>query len=214
MLISFHSAEFDQHVGGVLVAARGLAAHDAGEQLHAVIVGDDADPVVERVGASIEREQRLAVAGAAHGEVTLDLLGVEHMQRPRAVIGHEVGDIDQRIDRSQPDRGQALLQPPRRRSVLDAAYQPQRESRTEARVFQRHFHGAGKLALDRLDRRIEKLAHVGGGKIAGDAVHAGAVLAVRRQVDFEHGVAEPGPFGVALADRRIRRQVHDPVVIV
>ena len=31
---------FDQHVGGVLVAARGLAAHDAGERFDAVIVGD------------------------------------------------------------------------------------------------------------------------------------------------------------------------------
>ena len=35
--------QFDQHVGGVLVAAGGLAAHDAGEQFDAVIVGDDAD---------------------------------------------------------------------------------------------------------------------------------------------------------------------------
>ena len=34
---------FDQHVGGVLVAAGGLAAHDAGERFDAVIVRDHAD---------------------------------------------------------------------------------------------------------------------------------------------------------------------------
>ena len=136
------------------------------------------------------------------------------MQRTGAVVGHEVGDIDQRVDRPQPDRGQALLQPFRRRAVLDAAHQPQRKARTQRRVLHRHLHRAGEFALDRLDGGVFELAHVGGGKIARDAVHAGAVLAVRRQVDFEHGIAEPGPFGVALADRRIGRQFHDAVMVL
>ena len=214
MLISFHSAEFDQHVGGVLVAAGGFAAHDAGQQFDAVIVGDDADAAVERVGAAVERQQRLAVARAAHGEIALHLRGVEHMQRPGAVIGHEVGDIDQRVDRPQPDRGQALLQPFRRRAVLDAAHQPQRKARTQCGVLDRHLHRAGEFALDLLDAGIPELAHVGGGEIAGDAVHAGAVLPVRRQVDFDHGIAEPGPLRVGRADRRVGRQLHDAVVIL
>ncbi len=34
---------FDQHVGGVLVAARQFAAHDAGERFDALVVGDHAD---------------------------------------------------------------------------------------------------------------------------------------------------------------------------
>ena len=51
----------DQHVGGGLVAARGLAAHDAGERLDAVVVGDHAHGVVERVGLAVERQQLLAV---------------------------------------------------------------------------------------------------------------------------------------------------------
>jgi len=123
-------------------------------------------------------------------------------------------DIDQRVDRPQPDRGQAFLQPLRRWAVPDAAHQPQREARAKVGVLDRHFHGAGELALDRLDRGINELAHVGGGKVSGDAVHAGAVLPVRRQVDFEHGIAKAGPLGVALADRRIRRQLHDAVVVL
>ena len=120
----------DQHVRGALVAARGLAAHDARQRFDAVVVGDHADAAVERVGAAVQRFERLAVAGAAHGEIAFDLRRVEHMQRPGAVVGHEVGDVDQRVDWPQADRGEALLQPLRRRAVLDPAHQPQREART------------------------------------------------------------------------------------
>ena len=121
----------DQHVGGGLVAARRLAAHDAGQRFRAVVVGDHAHGVVERVGLAVEREQLLAVLRAAHDEVALDLLGVEHVQRPAAVVGDEVGDVDQRVDRAKPDRLEPLLQPVRRRAVLDAAHQAQRERRAE-----------------------------------------------------------------------------------
>jgi len=106
---------FDQHVGGALIAAGGLAPHDAGQRFDAVIVRDHADAIVEHVGAAIEREQRLTVAGAADGEVAFHLLGVEHVQGAGAVVGHEIRDVDQCVDRAQADRGQALLQPLRRR---------------------------------------------------------------------------------------------------
>ncbi len=139
------------------------------------------------------------------------------MQRPAAVVGDEVGDVDQRIDRAQPDRGEPLLQPVRRRAVLDAAHQPQREGRAQRRrraEIERHFDRAGEFALDRLDRGVLELAHVGGGEIAGDAVHAGAVGPVRRQIDLDHRIVEPGPLRVAFADRRVGRQLDDAVVIV
>ena len=48
---------FDQHVGGVLVAAGGFAAHDAGQRFDAVLVRDHADRGIERVGAAVERQQ-------------------------------------------------------------------------------------------------------------------------------------------------------------
>ena len=168
---------------------------------------------IEIVGAAVERQQAFAVARAANGEIAIHLLRVEHMQRPGAVIGHEVGDIDQRVDRPQADRGQALLQPFRRGAVLDAADQPQRKARAQLVVFHCQLHRAGEFALHRLDCGIDELAHVGGGKIAGDAVHAGAVLPVRRQIDLDHGIAEPGPFRITLADRRIGRQLHDAVMV-
>src|SRR5699024_11990991 len=54
---------------------------DLGERFDAVLVRDHADIAVERVGAAVKREQRLAVFGAADREVARHLLGVEHVQR-------------------------------------------------------------------------------------------------------------------------------------
>ena len=42
--------------------------------------------LVERVGLAVEREQLFAVPGAAHDEIALHLGGVEHVQRPAAVV--------------------------------------------------------------------------------------------------------------------------------
>ncbi len=77
-----------------------------------------------------------------------------------------------------------------------------------------HRDRAGELALDRLDGGVLELAHVGRGKIAGDAVHAGAVRPVRRQIDLDHRIVEPGIFGVACADRRVVGQIDDAFVVV
>ena len=106
------------------------------------------------------------------------------------------------------------MQPVRRRTVVDAAHQPQGKSWTQCCVLDRHLHRAGKLALDWLDRGVPELAHVGGREIAGDAVHAGAIRPVRRQIDFEHGIAEPGPLRVSRANRRVRRQLHDAIMVL
>ena len=213
-LNSFHSAEFDQHVGGVLVAAGFLAAHDAGEQFDGPLVGDHAHRFVERVGAPVERQHLLAVLGAAHGEVSRHLGGVEHVQRPAAVEGDVVGDIDQRVDGAKPDGDQPLLQPVRRGAVLDAAHQPQTEGGAKLGRVDLDLDRAGERALHRLRRVFLVVADIGGAEIAGDAVDAGAVGTVGRQVDLDHRIAEIGPFGVSDAHRRIGRQFDDAVMIV
>src|SRR6185437_15150385 len=79
---------------------------------------------------------------------------------------------------------------------------------------ERHLHRTGELALHQLDRRIVEAAHIGGGEIAGDAVHGGAIGTVRRQVDLDHRIVETGPVRVAGADRRVLGQVDDAFVIV
>ena len=76
------------------------------------------------------------------------------------------------------------------------------------------FTGQGNSPLIGLMAGSLNLPMSAADEIARDAVHAGAVLAVRRQIDFEHGIAEAGPFGIALADRRIGRQLHDAVMVL
>ncbi len=85
ILIGSHNA--DSISTSVVVSEQpvSLAAHDAGERFDALVVGDDADRVVERVGLAVERQQRFAVPGAAHREIAVHFRGIEHMQRPAAV---------------------------------------------------------------------------------------------------------------------------------
>ena len=59
----------------------------------------------------------------------VQLVGVEDVQRPGAVVGDEVGDVDERRDRPEADRAQPVLQPLRRRAVRHAADQPADEER-------------------------------------------------------------------------------------
>ena len=131
----------DQHVAGRGVAARMLAAHDAGDRFDAIVVGDDDHAVVERVSLAVERQHALAGASAAHAERAFDLGEIEDVQRPAAIEGEIIGDVDQRVDRPQADRAQPLLHPFRRRAVGDAAHQAQREGGAELRVL------AGKIEL-------------------------------------------------------------------
>src|SRR5690606_16491524 len=100
---------FDQHVGGRLGAAALLAAHDASKRFHPGLVGDDAHVLIEKIGPAVERGQNLARSRTAHDEVAADLSRVEYMQWPVAVVGEEIGDVDQGVDRPEPDRAEALL---------------------------------------------------------------------------------------------------------
>ena len=162
----------DEHVGRALVAARGLAAHEARKRLRSRLVADRDEALVERIGAAVERKQLLARAGAPNGEIASDLLGVEDMQRPAAVEGEEIGHIDQRVDRAQSDRPEPVLKPGGARAVLDAAHEPQPEERRKMRVFrrevERHLDGAREFPLDGFWRARLEPADAGGGEIARD----------------------------------------------
>src|ERR1700730_8906505 len=65
-------------------------------------------------------------------------------------------------------------------------------------------------------RRIERLqlTQPGGREVAGDAAHTEAVSAVRRHLDVEDRVAETGIARVPRSQRRILRQLDDPLVVV
>ena len=98
----------DKHLGRRLGAAGRLAADHAAEALHAAVVGDRGHLRVELVFAAVERQQLLAGPGEAHDEIAPELAGVEHVQRPVQVEGQEIGDVDQRRNRPQPDRLQPV----------------------------------------------------------------------------------------------------------
>ncbi len=147
----------------------------------------------------------------------MHLGGVEDVQRPAAVIRDVVGDIDQRVDGTKADRREPALQPLGRRAVLHAAHEAQPECGTKRRrrsEVERHRHRAWELALDRLDGRVLEGAHVGRRQIARDAVHAGAVGPVGRELDLDHRVVEARPLGVVRAERRVGRQVDDAVMVI
>ena len=208
---------FNQHVARRFRAPGRLATHDTGERFHALLVGNDAHGLIECIGLAVEREQAFARARAAHREIASDFRRVEHMERASAVVGYQVRNIDQCVDRPKPDGGQAALQPFGRGAVLDASHPSQRKGRAQRwrrAEIERHPDRAGKLALDRLNRRVLELAHVGGGEIARDTMHARTVRPIRRQIDFNDGIIEMRPFGIAHADRRFRRQIKNTFVVI
>ena len=209
--------QLDENVGGLLGAAGELAADDAGKRFDAIVVGNHAHGGIERVGAAVERKQLLALAGAAHDEIALDLGRVEDVQRAVAVIGDEIGDIDQRVDGAEPDGTQSLLQPGRRRAVLHPAHETQAEGQAERRrvgEVERHLDRTGTLTLHRHDRLLDEIAEAGGRQVAGDAADAQRIRPVGRDGDVDHRIVEAGIDGIGLADRRILGQVDDALVVV
>ncbi len=121
-------------------------------ELDALVVSDDDHALVERVGFAVERQHALTLAGAPNRQIALDLGEVEHMQRTAAVERDVVGDVDQRGDRPQADRAQALLHPFGRWAVPDAANEAQGKGGAEMRVSGReveaHLRRAVKGAVE------------------------------------------------------------------
>ena len=74
------------------------AAHDAGQTHHAGVVGDGQVVAGQRQLLAVEQQQLLALTGAAHDDVTGDVVGVEGMGGLARGQHHVVGDVHQRVD--------------------------------------------------------------------------------------------------------------------
>ena len=106
-----------------------LAAHDAGDVVHAAVVGDHGHRRVERVGLAVERQHLLAVAARAARRPRRSAWRGRRRApggRSRASV---VGDVDQRRDRPLARALQPLLQPVGRGAVAHAADDPAVEGR-------------------------------------------------------------------------------------
>ena len=115
----------DEDVAGAGADARFQAAHDPGQGQGPGGVGDEQVVLVQGDVALVEQAQRLALAGAAHAHLgALQPLQVEDMQRLAAGHHHQVGDVDDVVDRAQAQGEQQLLHVGRRlphRQVADDA---------------------------------------------------------------------------------------------
>ena len=111
---------FDEDIRGLVRTTGRHAAHDAAEADRplATLVGDQAHGRVDTIALAVEREQlfrfarrRCDLAGA-YDNLPADQSGrIIDMQGPAAVIGDQVGHIDQPVDRAQADGRQPMLQP-------------------------------------------------------------------------------------------------------
>ena len=212
----------DQDVLGLGRAAGVLAAEDAAEAQHGAVVGDHAHGARRHRSVLPSRPRNFSpFLPEPRADGALELVGVVDVQRAAAVEADVVGDVDQRIDRPQPDGFQPLLHPGGRGAVLDAADVAAGEARAGiarlGREIELDVDGAIVVALDAGDLLLRlQLAEAGGRQIAGDAAHAGAVGTVGGKLHLDHGLAEAQHVGVALAELAAERRVEldDALVIV
>ncbi len=89
---------------------------------------------VERVGAAVKRQHRLALGRAADHQIARDLLQIEDVERPALVESQVIGDVDQRIDRRRRPmaRSRCCIQAGEGRS--SRTHEPERETGAEMGV--------------------------------------------------------------------------------
>ena len=209
----------DQHVGGRLRAAGRLAAHDAGERFHA-LPRRRSRTWCRRACRSCRRARAASRPARARRTTRLPCtLAASNTcsGRPRSKVMKLVMSTSALIGRS-PIAVSRRCSQSGEGPFLHAAHQPQREAAAQrgrvAEVERHRRRGQGTSPFTGVDRRVVELADVGGGEVARDAVHAGAVRPVGREVDLDHRIVEPGPLRIGLADRRVGRQVDDALVVV
>ena len=115
------------------------------------------------------------------------------MQRTAEVEGEEVRHVNQRIDRSQTDEGQPVLQPFRAGRILHAADGAPDDPGAGFR--ERDLPVRTTVEQRRQDRRRKRFqgSQAGGCQIAGDAADREAVTPVRGHPNFDNCIVQAGP---------------------
>ena len=111
--------DLEEQIDRRLGAAGCLSAHDAADAVDGLRVRDHHHVGLELVGPAVERRDLLAGSSEAHHQVTGKLVGVEHVERSAEIVSHQIGDVDQRGNRPQADRLEAVLEPAWTGAVLD-----------------------------------------------------------------------------------------------
>ena len=127
---------------------------------------------------------------------------------------HIVGDIDQRRNRPLPCGFEARLHPVGRYAVFCSANDTAEKGRAAIRVIRADLGRAGESAGPCGDFQWLQCAKAGRCKIARNTAHAHAILPVRRNSYFDHGIIEAGPIGIDLPHRRVGGKFDDAIMIV
>ncbi len=116
------------------------------------------------------------------------------------IMGNEVRDINERTDRAQANRLQKLLQPFRRRAVLNALDMTTDKHRTSFFIIDRDIDFGFERTLNRLCVNRLQCTQTGSGQITGNAVKSRAIRAVWRKRNFNDGIIKTENFGHRRAD--------------
>ena len=206
---------FHVHMARVVRHRGGIAAHDAGQRLDRLRIGDHADRGVDVDGVAVEQLQALARAAPAHHQLVVDLVQVEDVRRPAVLEHHVVGDVDQRRHRALAAARQALDHPRRRlRLRIDVAHDAAGEA--PAQVGRFHLHRQ-RLVVPRrngFDQRRQQRRAGQRRDLARHAVDAERMRQVGRQLEREHGVVQRQQLADVGAHRRIGRQLEQAAMVV
>ena len=192
-----------------------VAAHDAGERLDGLAVGNHADFLVHGDGVAVEQLEGFARLAPAHLQAAVDFVEVKNMAGAAELEHDVVGDIDQRRDAALAAARQALDHPRRGlRLGVDAAHDA--PGKAPAQV------GGGNVyrqAVGRADaglRKVQRLERCAGqGRyLARNAIDAQAVRQVGREFEREQRVVELQVLAHVLAQRRIGGQLQQAAVVV
>ena len=100
------------HVAGGLVGAASLAAEDTGDAHGFLLVADGKVVGAEGVLLAVEGDKRASLVLVFHYDVVSGHhVGIEAVKRLAVGHHHIVGDVDDVVDRSQPDNLQFVFQP-------------------------------------------------------------------------------------------------------
>ncbi len=209
----------EHDVGGALVDLGVPAAEDAGDHQRALDVGDHEHLVVECAFHAVQRDDPLARRGTADDQpAAADLAGVERVQRLPVGEHDVVGHVDDVVDGPHAGVREARLEP--RRGVPDAHAPDHGGAVARAQL------RSGDLDRDVLGRRraAERRRGRDGRRrqvqarrrrdLAGDAVDAEAVRAVRGEFQLEHVLGHRQVALQRVSDDPLAREHRDARALV
>ena len=174
----------------------GVAAHDAGQRLDLVRIGNDAHLIIHCDCVAIKELELLSSSAPTHVQAALNFVQIKDMGRPPELEHHVIGNVHQSRDAALAATRQALHHPLGGVSAgVDIANYPTRKTTAQLRradLDGQRFSAARRNGreLTGLERRPRQGRH-----FPCHTVHAEAMRQIGRELQREQGViqVEAGP---------------------